>query len=253
VNRHRSTQRPRSAGLAIAAAFAAACLSACGYHIPHPGLKIGVNSFPVDVLYGATAGTDLPGVLPLKLTAPPAAAGPSPTAAPAMQTAPGPANSPATPTRPSPAAAAPGCPAATSIAVADPAISRVDAAPVAARYPFRSTQSLGATGTHPSTVAFPEVRRVSGISRSGADIFFTVTSSFPGTGVAETTHYEVVTSSAVPADQEDSVPAGTLSGVYITGQSVTSSGDGPATTSTVAWTPRCRCSSCRPTSEPPGR
>ena len=217
--------RRSSGGLvALVAALALVTTSACGYHVPQPKEKIGMHTFTADVLYGATAAAILPGAVPLPMPAAPQPAGG------------GTFTTPNTSVPPPPSAAAPVCSAPTSNVVTEPAIARVLAPPVAATYPFRATVSATAgAGSHKLT-DIAETRKISNVVTNGNTITYSVTADYPFIGLTETTDYQIVTSSDVPADEEGSVPAGTLSGIYVTGQSVGQLGS-TAKPSTVTWSP----------------
>ena len=200
--------------------------SACGYHIPQPAQKISMHTFTADVLYGAAAAAVLPGALPLPLAPPP-----QPVSGGTFT----PPNAPTVSASPPPVATA--CSPPTSSVVQEPAIARVLAAPVPATYPFRADVKVtsGSAGAH-SLTNVAETRQVSNVETNGNTITYTVTSTYPFLALTETTVYQIVTSSDVPADSEGSVPLGTLSGIYVTGQSVAIIGSKkPA--STVTWSP----------------
>ena len=216
--------RPRLQ-VVLVAAVSLVATSACAYHIPHAAVHIGLNAFATDVSYGAGASAALPGVLPLKLPPP----------QPLTPSAQGPSAYTPQPVPPPPSVL--GCPAARSTTVDKPTVSRVSAAPAEAAYPFRSTQQVSSgTATGP-VVKLAESRTVSNVVTAGNNIYFTVTAAYPAVGVVEATNYQVVTSSDVPADQEGDIPTGTLSGVNILSQSVSTTTKGKVTTSSVTWSP----------------
>lgn len=214
----------RHSGLALAAALAIAPTSACAYHPPHAAIRIGMNSVAADVLYGAAASAILPGAVPLP-PPPPVQPSGAVTRVPSTPTA---AGSP-------PATIVNACPPSRSTRVAHPTINRVVSAPVAATYPFRSTQRIQSATRSQRLNNIAETRQVSDIATRGSTITFAVTATYPFIGIVEKTDYQIVTSSNAPSEAEGYVPAGTLSGVYIAGQSVGSIG-GPAT-SEVTWNP----------------
>ena len=198
--------------------------SACGYHMPQPKQKISMHTFTADVLYGATAAAILPGAVPL-----PVPAAPQPVSG-------GTFTPPSAPPAPTPPAVATVCSPPTSNTVKEPAIGRVLAPPVAATYPFRSTQSVTNGGATHKLTDIAETRQIANVVTSGNTINYSVISTYPFLGLTETTDYQIVTSSDVPADEEGTVPAGTLSGIYVTGQSVGQIG-GKKPLNTVTWSP----------------
>lgn len=228
------------------AAVTTALATACGYHIPRAGLSVGVNAFPANVLYGSPAADVLPVALPI---APPLASESSSSTTTSASVTPvsvvgksaGPRSpAPALPTPALPAAAPSDvCPAPRGSSVAIPADSEVVAAPRAASYPFRSTlRESSSASPNGAPVQLPEVRTINDVATSGNTITFDVVAAYPTIGLAESTAYQITTSSSVPSDQEDQVPLGTLSGVYITSQSVTTTPTrGAPSTTTVNWTP----------------
>lgn len=200
--------------------------SGCGYHVPHPAERIGMHTFTADVLYGAAAAAVLPGAVPLPLPAPPVPVNGGGFSTPTRPVAPPPTT-----------AAAFVCSPAHSATVTEPTISRVLAPPVAATYPFRADikATSASAGAHALTNV-AETRQISNVVTSGNTINYTVTTTYPFLATIETTDYQIVTSSDVPADNEGSVPLGTLSGIYVTGQSVATIGSKkPA--NTVTWSP----------------
>jgi len=214
----------RRRGLGLALAVAIASTSACAYHPPHPAMRIGMNGVAADVLYGATNAAVLPGavILPPPPVHPPAT----------TQSVPAP---PTVSLPPASTGRVDTCPAARSTVVAQPAVNRVLAAPVAATYPFRSTQQIHSATRSQRLNDIAETRQVSDITTRGNTINFTVTATYPFIDLIEKTHYQIVTSSSAPSEAEGSVPAGTLSGVYVTGQSV--SNIGGTGSSSVTWSP----------------
>jgi hypothetical protein len=212
--------------LPLVAALSIATTSACAYHVPQPKVHFGLNTFTADVLYGATPSAILPGALPLRM--PSTAQSPSAEAVPTGA----PVSTDHVKVPP-----APGCPAASSRAVAEPTVTRVNAPPAEATYPFRSTLQFTAGTTSTGKFNLPETREVSDVVTAGDTYDFTVTSKYPTIGLSEAISYQVVTSSAVPADQENDVPVGALSGVNVTSQTVTSTSNGKTSTSTVTWSP----------------
>ena len=205
-------------------------LSACAYHLPHAAVRIGMNAFPSDVAYGAPVTAALPGVVPIRMSAQP----PSPYQ-PGGGVQSGESGPVSSVLSPPPIAT---CPGPRSSSVSEPTISRVLGAPLPASYPYRATEQTNTGSTPGGVVKLAETRQVSRVVTSGNTMTFTVTTVYTGTGIVQNTDYRVVTSSAVPPDQESSVPVGTLSGVYVTDQSVTTTAaDGSSSTSTLTWSP----------------
>ena len=213
----------RRSRVGLVAVLAIVSTSACAYHPPHPGISISMSKVTADVLYGGAAAAVLPGALTL-LPPPPAQPGPPTQYVPSPE----PVRSAA------PASKIDVCPKASSSVVEHPAVNRVVAAPVPATYPFRADQQISSAGKSSLSLHdIAETREVSKAVTNGGTISFTVTARFPFTGMVETTDYQIVTSSAAPSEAEGSVPAGALSGVYVTGQTVTSG----THKSSVSWSP----------------
>jgi hypothetical protein len=225
-----SPLRSPGSRLAVVAALVALPTTGC-YHPPQPKVRIAMNALPADVLYGSTASAVLPGGVAIAM---PSLRPPSESTAGGTQSEDfAPSGPPAPPSTGTPPEV---CPLATSAVVRHPAVNRVIAAPEQATYPFRGTQQLTVDKPGP-VVSLDETRQVSAVVPRGNTITFDVTTRYTGTEVVEVTGYQVTTSSDVPSGQEGSVPVGALSGVYITDQSITTTKNGAATTSTVTWSP----------------
>jgi hypothetical protein len=224
-----SPLRSPAARLALRVALTAVSAAAWGYHVPQPRIRIAMNALPADVLYGSTASAVLPGGVALAM----------PSLRPQLPTGGGPSESlPSTGPAAAPSTGTPTetCPAARSSVVTHPAVNRIIAAPEAATYPFRGTQQVTVDKPGP-LINLQETRQVSDVATSGNTITFDVTTRYPGTDIVQVTGYQVTTSSDVPSGQEGSVPVGALSGVYVTDQSITTTKNGAASTSTVTWSP----------------
>jgi hypothetical protein len=214
----------RRSHVGLVTVLAIVSTSACAYHPPHPGISISMSKVTADVLYGGAAAAVLPGALTLP---------PPPPAQPVPPTqyvpSPEPVRSAA------PASKVDVCPNASSSVVEHPAVNRVVGPPVPATYPFRADQQISSAKNSLSLKGIAETRQVSKAVTNANTIGFAVTARFPFTGMIETTDYQIVTSSAAPSEEEGTVPVGTLSGVYVTGQTVT--GVGGKGKSSVTWNP----------------